>query len=211
MPRELKKLVGITFTLLQTCGTFWALVIPDTSIMKMETWFLDCNHKPRSHHQFKVQQPSFSPDLAPCDFWLFPKSKTMLKGMRFKLRKDIMEKTTAELRSIQEEEFKRCFQKRQRRWEMCVHLQREYFERDQIIFVIFIVSCVLCPKVGYFLDRPYIPDILKRLQIRLVSKNKFYIYIIRDVQRKSKSKNLNLAIPKKLSSNSKTCKHIKIF
>ena len=100
-----------------------------------------------------VQQPSFSPDLAPCNFWLFPKSKTMLKGMRFKSRKDIMEKTTAELRSIQEEEFKSCFQKWQRRWKMCVHLQREYFERDQIIFVIFIVSCVLCPKVGYFLDR----------------------------------------------------------
>ena len=28
-----------------------------------------------------VQQPPYSPDLAPCDFWLFPKLKTTLKGM----------------------------------------------------------------------------------------------------------------------------------
>ena len=41
-----------------------------------------------------------------------------------------MKKTTAELRSIPEEEFKRCFQKGQRRWEKCVHLQGEYFEGD---------------------------------------------------------------------------------
>ena len=64
-----------------------------------------------------------------------------------------MEKMTAERRSIPDEELKRCFQKWQRRWEKCVHLQEEYFEEDEIKFVIFIVLCVLCPKVEYFLDR----------------------------------------------------------
>ena len=39
-----------------------------------------------------------------------------------------MEKTTAELRSIPEKEFKRCFQKQQRRTEKRVYLQGEYFE-----------------------------------------------------------------------------------
>ena len=34
-----------------------------------------------------------------------------------------------------------------------MHLQGEYFERDQIKFEIFVVLCVLCPKVGYFLHR----------------------------------------------------------
>ena len=41
-----------------------------------------------------------------------------------------MEKTMAELRSIAEEEFKRCFQKWQRCWKKCVHLQGKYFEGD---------------------------------------------------------------------------------
>ena len=39
-----------------------------------------------------VRQPPYSPDLALCDFWLFPKLKTMLKGRRFQSRKAIMEK-----------------------------------------------------------------------------------------------------------------------
>ena len=55
---------------------------------------------------------------------------------------------------MSEEEFKRCFQEWQRRWEKCVQLQGEYFDEDKIKFVIFIALCVLCPKVGYFLDRP---------------------------------------------------------
>ena len=30
-----------------------------------------------------VPQPPYSPDLAPCDFWLFPKLKRPLRGTRF--------------------------------------------------------------------------------------------------------------------------------
>ena len=30
---------------------FFAVVIPDASIVRIETWFLGRNHKPRSHHQ----------------------------------------------------------------------------------------------------------------------------------------------------------------
>jgi len=35
------------------------------------------------HHITQVCQPPYSPDLAPCDFWLFPKLKSPLKGRRF--------------------------------------------------------------------------------------------------------------------------------
>ena len=57
-----------------------------------------------------VRQAPYSPDFAPCDFWLFPELKTTLKGRRFQSREEIMKKMTKELRSIPEEEFKRCFQ-----------------------------------------------------------------------------------------------------
>jgi len=30
-----------------------------------------------------LEQPSYSPDLAPCDFFLFPKLKKVIKGTRF--------------------------------------------------------------------------------------------------------------------------------
>ena len=60
-----------------------------------------------------VRHAPYSSDLAPCDFWLFPKLKTILKGRRFH-SEDIMKKPTEELGSIPEE-FKRCFEKWQKR------------------------------------------------------------------------------------------------
>ena len=33
--------------------------------------------------------PPYSPDLAPCDFWLLPKVKSTVKGKRFELIQDI--------------------------------------------------------------------------------------------------------------------------
>jgi [histone H3]-lysine36 N-dimethyltransferase SETMAR len=77
-----------------------------------------------------VRQPPYSPDMAPCDFWLFPKLKTPLKGTRFQSREDIMQKTTAELYAIPEQAFQRCFQQWRERWEKCVQSQGEYFEGD---------------------------------------------------------------------------------
>jgi hypothetical protein len=35
------------------------------------------------HHTTQVCQPPYSPDLASCDFWLFPKLKSPLKERRF--------------------------------------------------------------------------------------------------------------------------------
>jgi transposase len=34
-------------------------------------------------HITQAYQPPYSPDLAPCDFWLFPKLKSTLKVRRF--------------------------------------------------------------------------------------------------------------------------------
>jgi hypothetical protein len=35
------------------------------------------------HHITQVCQPPYSPDLAPCKFWLFPELKSPLNGRRF--------------------------------------------------------------------------------------------------------------------------------
>ena len=77
-----------------------------------------------------IRQAPYSPDLAPCDFWLFPKLKTTLKGRRFQSREDIMKKATEELQSIPGEEFMKCFEKWQKCWDKCVNHQGEYFEGD---------------------------------------------------------------------------------
>jgi histone-lysine N-methyltransferase SETMAR len=52
-----------------------------------------------------LRQAPYSPDMAPCDFWLFPKLKRPLKGSRFDSREDIMRIATKELRSLPDEAF----------------------------------------------------------------------------------------------------------
>ena len=42
----------------------------------------------------------YSPDLAPCNFWLFPKLKSPLKGERFQTINEIQENMTGQLMAI---------------------------------------------------------------------------------------------------------------
>jgi hypothetical protein len=42
-----------------------------------------------------VRQAPYCTDMAPCDFWLFPKLKMPLKETRFESREDIMQNATA--------------------------------------------------------------------------------------------------------------------
>jgi hypothetical protein len=77
-----------------------------------EAWILHHNNAP-AHDALNVQflakksimkldNPPYSPDLAPCNFWLFPKLKTALKGHRFSDTADIQGHATTILQSIPE-------------------------------------------------------------------------------------------------------------
>ena len=48
----------------------------------------------------QVTQPPYSPDLVPCDFWLFPKLKSTLKGTGFKTINEIQENMMGQLMAI---------------------------------------------------------------------------------------------------------------
>ena len=52
------------------------------------------------HQTTQVTQPSYSPDLAPYDFWFFPKLKSPLKGKRFQTIDEIQENMTGQLMVI---------------------------------------------------------------------------------------------------------------
>jgi transposase len=47
----------------------------------------------------------YSPDMAPYDFWLFPRLKRLLKGSRFDSREDIIQNATAQLHTIPKTSF----------------------------------------------------------------------------------------------------------
>jgi len=52
------------------------------------------------HQTSIVPHPPCSPDLAPADFFLFPKLKTTLKGRRFETIEEIQENVIRELHAI---------------------------------------------------------------------------------------------------------------
>ena len=57
-----------------------------------------------------VPQPPYSPDLAPADFFLFPKLKSTLKGRRFLTIEEIKENSLQDLRAIPQNTFQDAFQ-----------------------------------------------------------------------------------------------------
>ena len=58
-----------------------------------------------------VPCPSYSPDHAPCDFWLFPKLKEKLRGCRYETIEEIKEAVTKVIDTLTHEDFHGAFQK----------------------------------------------------------------------------------------------------
>ena len=68
-----------------------------------------------------VPQPPYSRDLAPSDFWLFPK----LKGCRYEEMKEAMTKL---IDTLTQEDFHGAFQKLLERYNKCIAAGGDYFE-----------------------------------------------------------------------------------
>ena len=73
-----------------------------------------------------VPQPPYSPDLAPCDFWLFPK----LRGCRFEAIEEMKEAVTKVIDTITHEDFVGAFQKLLERYSKCIAAGGAYFKGD---------------------------------------------------------------------------------
>ncbi|PNF42588.1 hypothetical protein B7P43_G03094, partial [Cryptotermes secundus] len=77
-----------------------------------------------------VPHPPYSPDLAPCDFFLFPKMKIKLKGRRFDTAEEIQAETHTVLDTLTKKDFQDAFEEWQKRWDRCMRSQGDYFEGD---------------------------------------------------------------------------------
>ena len=75
-----------------------------------------------------LDHPPYSPDLSPCDFWLFPIVKEMLAGHRFESRRGIGSAVYQFLQHIPKEDYRAAFRKWVDRCKMCVEADRTYFE-----------------------------------------------------------------------------------
>ena len=77
-----------------------------------------------------VLHPHYSADLAPADFFLFPKIKTSLKGRRFQTIEKFQENAIREMRAITNCAFQETFQQWKKRWERSSASKWDYFEEN---------------------------------------------------------------------------------
>lgn len=110
---------------------------------KTNSWFLHHDNAP-SHNALVIRQflaknstnvvpqAPYSPDLSPCDFFLFSKLKYPLRGKRFETVDEIKQKSLEVLNTIPKIEYERCFEDWKKRFHKCIAVSGDYFEGDDI-------------------------------------------------------------------------------
>ena len=77
-----------------------------------------------------VSHPSYCPDLAPYDFWLFPR----LTGCRYETIEKMKEAVTKVIDTLTQEDFYWAFQKLSERYKKCIAAGGDYFEVNYVEF-----------------------------------------------------------------------------
>ena len=77
-----------------------------------------------------VPQPPYSPDHAPCDFWLFPKLKEKLRGCRYETIEEMKKAVTKVIDTLTQEDFHGALQNLLERYNKCIAAGGDYFEGD---------------------------------------------------------------------------------
>ena len=73
-----------------------------------------------------VPHPPYSPDLAPSDFWLFPK----LRGCRYETIEEMKGAVTKVIDTLTQEDFHGAFQKLMEQYSKCIAAGGDYLEGD---------------------------------------------------------------------------------
>jgi histone-lysine N-methyltransferase SETMAR len=76
-----------------------------------------------------LEHPPYSPDLAPSDFYLFPKLKEHLRGQKFSSNQDVMSAVNTWLEDQNKEFFSTGIRALEHRWTKCISVQGDYVEK----------------------------------------------------------------------------------
>jgi hypothetical protein len=68
-----------------------------------------------------IPHTPYSPDLAPCDIFLFPKTKLKLTECRFDSTEEVQTESQRVLDTLTENDLQEAFQKWKRWWDRCLH------------------------------------------------------------------------------------------
>ena len=121
-----------------------AVIYTDQSTCYIGTWtkqrMVHLLHDNASSHKCEVVKsflasekvkvlnyPPYSPDLSPCDFFLFPRLKKMLSGNKFTSRSSLGSAIYQCLQQIPKEDYLSAFYGWVKRLQKCVSVKGEYF------------------------------------------------------------------------------------
>ena len=99
-----------------------------------------------------VPHPSYSPDVGPCDFWLFPK----LRGYRYETIEEMKEAVTKLIDTLTQENFDGAFQKLLERYNKCIAAGGDYFEGDESFMCVLSIKVPIRKKSGNLFNDPRI-------------------------------------------------------
>ena len=117
-----------------------------------------------------VPYPPYSPDLAPCDFWLFPK----LRGCRYETIEEMKEAVTKVIDTLTQEDFYEAFHKLLERYNRCIAVGGDYFEGDLSFKCVLSIEVPIRKKSGNLSCAP-------RKSIKTVKRN-FFCYLKKIIQ-----------------------------
>ena len=97
-----------------------------------------------------VAHRPYSPDLAPCDFCLFPK----LRGYRYETIEEMKKAVTKVIDTLIQEDFHGAFQKLLERYNKCIAAGGDYFEGDLTFMSVLSIKVPIRKKSG---NLSYVP------------------------------------------------------
>lgn len=74
-----------------------------------------------------LAHPPYSPDLAPCDFWLFPNMKQRLRGKKYIDILDVKNEFQNFLNNLEKKDFDKCFSEWIKRCKGVIHNGGDYY------------------------------------------------------------------------------------
>ena len=95
-----------------------------------------------------VPNPPYDPDLAPCDFCLFPK----LRGCRYETIEEMKEAVTKVIDTLTKEDFDGAFQKLLERFSKCIEVGGDYFEGYYSFMRVLSIKVPIRKKSGNFFN-----------------------------------------------------------
>ena len=79
-----------------------------------------------------LPHPPYSPDLAICDFWLFPNLKNKLRGESYESREELRRAIDRYLRDMSSDGLHHVFWAWVERWDKCKLCKGRYFEKEML-------------------------------------------------------------------------------